>query len=422
MIVIDGRNIYGINRYQLKRKNGNNEERYLVKYKGIYKRGFKSSIDAYLFIKSVDEGNYTVVNEVPERKPQIDKRRDYSVREAAEKYLEIYKEEVRYGSYDKTHNVMMNIIVPNLPDVPVSSVKNIDLLEFRSRLNKDIRYMTKAKGYVRYSTGTKNFIVTTLKKFMSFCIANFGAGPNICKDVKHFKETHEEKQKRNEKNENMWSIDEYYSFMAMLSKIYGEYSPTYGVYLVMGNKGLRIGEVLALRYQDLKFENTLIVDESITLKSENATFEVSNPKNDTSIRRIVISHGLYSYLLELKKRDQRYPDFSDKWFIFHRPRKPDIPMAHQTLQKHKENACEQIGLRLNTNHQLRHMYNTFLKDQGIPVFDRSAVLGQKDADINSEIYTHLSDDALKKVAAADEIIFSMKNKKVAQTLQENEKA
>lgn len=34
----------------------------------------------------------------------------------------------------------------------------------------------------------------------------------------------------------------------------------------------------------------------------------------------------------------------------------------------------------------------------------------------------LSDDALKKVAAADEIIFSMKNKKVAQTLQENEKA
>ena len=85
MIVIDGRNIYGINRYQLKRKNGNNEERYLVKYKGIYKRGFKSSIDAYLFIKSVDEGNYTVVNEVPERKPQIDKRRDYSVREAAEK-------------------------------------------------------------------------------------------------------------------------------------------------------------------------------------------------------------------------------------------------------------------------------------------------------------------------------------------------
>ena len=34
----------------------------------------------------------------------------------------------------------------------------------------------------------------------------------------------------------------------------------------------------------------------------------------------------------------------------------------------------------------------------------------------------LSDDALKKVAAADEIIFSMKNRKVAQTLQENEKA
>ncbi len=54
--------------------------------------------------------------------------------------------------------------------------------------------------------------------------------------------------------------------------------------------------------------------------------------------------------------------------------------------------------------------------------DRLTVLGQKDADINTEIYTHLSDDALKKVTAADEIIFGMKNKKVAQTLHKNEKA
>ena len=389
MIVLDGKNIYGINKYFLKRNNGNNEERYLVKYKGVYKRGFKSSIDAYIFLREIDSGNYHPQRKTAEEPVTFDVQRVYSVKEAAEKYLELYKENVRYGSYDKANNYLMNVIVPNLPNVPVSDLRNMDILEFRRRLSKDIKYTVKGKEPVPYSTGTKNYLITTVKQFMSFCINNFGTPENVCKDVKQFKETRDEKEKRNVKNENMWSISEYYSFMESLKRMYGEYSPTYGAYLVMGNKGLRIGEVLALRYKDLKHENMLIVDESVTLKSENASFEVSNPKNDTSIRKIVISHGLYDYLLKLKELDQRYPDYSDDWFIFHRPREFDVPIANQTLQNHKIKACEAIGLRVNTNHQLRHMYNTFLKDQGIPVFDRSTVLGQKDADINTEIYTHM---------------------------------
>ena len=133
----------------------------------------------------------------------------------------------------------------------------------------------------------------------------------------------------------------------------------------------------------------------------------------------MISHGLYDYLIKLKEPDQRYPDYSDDRFIFHRPREFDVPIANQTLQNHKIKACEAIGLRVNTNHQLRHMYNTFLKDQGIPVFDRSTVLGQKDADINTEIYTHMSEESLRKVAAADEKIFEMGGINVAQTLHKN---
>lgn len=420
MIILDGKNIYGISKYLLKRKNGNNEERYLVKYKGIYRRGFKSSIDAYLFLRDIESGNFREQINQPEEKIIFEKKRIYSVREAAEKFLKLYKEEVRYGSYDKANSYLLNVVVPNLPNVSVSDLKNLDILEFRKKLSRDIKYVVKGKEPAPYSTGTKNYLITLIKQFMSFCINNFDTPANVCKDIKQFKETREEKEKRNEKNENMWSIKEYYSFMESLKRMYGEYSVTYGAYLVMGNKGLRIGEVLALRYKDLKYENMLIVDESVTLKSENSTFEISNPKNDTSIRKIVISHGLYRYLLKLKELDQRYPDYSDNWFIFHRPRVFDVPIANQTLQNHKIKACKQIGLRLNTNHQLRHMYNTFLKDQGISVFDRSTVLGQKDADVNAEIYTHMSEDALRKVAAADEKMFEMVGINVAQTLQKNQ--
>ena len=56
MIVLDGKNVYGINKYQLKRKNGNNEIRYLVKYQNKLKRGFEDLFEAYHFLNDLKAG------------------------------------------------------------------------------------------------------------------------------------------------------------------------------------------------------------------------------------------------------------------------------------------------------------------------------------------------------------------------------
>lgn len=82
-----------------------------------------------------------------------------------------------------------------------------------------------------------------------------------------------------------------------------------------------------------------------------------------------------------------------------------MPMAERTLNANKTKALESIKLRWNTNHQLRHLYNTYLKDQGITVYDRSTTLGQKDAEVNSSVYTHMSKESMQKIAEADEKLF-----------------
>ena len=107
--------------------------------------------------------------------------------------------------------------------------------------------------------------------------------------------------------------------------------------------------------------------------------------------------------------------FDEKWFVFHRPDDHYKPMAERTLNNHKAKTLELIGLRWNTNHQLRHMYNTFLKGQGITVFGRSKTLGQKDVEVNTEIYTHLSPEAIHKITAADDVLFQRKQASVSQT-------
>lgn len=407
MIVLDGKNVYGINKYQLKRKNGNNEIRYLVKYQNRLKRGFESLMEAYIFLDDLKSGK-TVL---PERKKQTGSavpeiRKTYTISEAVEKYLVIYKEQVRYGTYHKTCHYFRKVIIPNLPDIPVQELSNLDVLEFRSRLNKDI-YRVNDSGEDRkiYSSKSRNDILQQFKEFLFFAIDNFDVDRNVVKNVKRFKRTHEEKLQSKEKEENMWSTDEYYRFLDAIERLFGKYSPTYGIYLVIGNKGLRLGECLALKFNDLRFENMLIIDESVTRKTENRVFETGEPKNESSDRKIPVSRSLYRYLMEVKEREKRHPDYSEEWFIFHRPKDGHMPMAERTLNQHKTKALDSIGLRWNTNHQLRHMYNTYLKDQGITVYDRSTTLGQKDVEVNSYIYTHMSPDSIRRISDADEKLF-----------------
>lgn len=405
MIVLDGKNVYGINKYQLSRKNGNNEFRYLVKYKNRVKRGFSSSIEAYMYLDNL-KNNRVVFNDKKEETVIEPVKETYTVSEAVEKYLILYKDQVRYGTYNKTCHYFRKVIVPNLPDIPVNELTNMDILEFRSKLSSDIvKVSTSGENGKTYSTKSKNDILQQLKMFLYFAIDNFGVDHNVTKNVKKYKATHEEKLQNREKEENIWSVDEYYAFLDELEKLYGKYSPTYGIYLVMGHKGLRLGECLALKFDDLKFENMLIVDESITRKTEDRSFEVGEPKTETSDRKIVIGQSLYRYLNEVKDRESRHLDYSDKWFIFHRPGDGYMPMAERTLNNHKKKALDAIGLRWNTNHQLRHLYNTYLKDQGITVYDRSTTLGQKDVEVNSYIYTHMSKEAMEKISEADEKLF-----------------
>ncbi len=407
MIVLDSKNIYGIDKYQLIRKNGNNEIRYLVKYKNNIKRGFKSVLEAYNFLNDLKTGKITLLNRGQFGFDYMEESyKNLPVKDAIEKYLELYKDQVRYGTYQKACHYFRKVIIPNLPDIPVCQLSNIDILDFRSRLNSKItRANDSGEDAKTYSTKTKNDILQDLKEFLYFAIDNFGVDHTVNKNVKLFKKTHEDKKSIREKEENMWSVNEYYQFLDSLEKEYGKYSPTYGIYLVIGNKGLRLGECLALKFEDLKYENMLIVDESVTRKTENKQFEVGEPKSESSDRRIVISESLYKYLIKIREREQFKEGFNEDWFIFHRPRDGYMPMAERTLNNHKEKALNAIGLRWNTNHQLRHLYNTYLKDRGISVYDRSTTLGQKDAEVNSSIYTHISEESMRRIAEADEKLF-----------------
>lgn len=413
MIQIDGTNIYGINRYELKRKDGSIELKYLVKYKDRLKRGFNSPYEAYVFLQNLKNGTI----KMPEKYSKMtyeEVNKSYTVASAIEYYLNYYKNtDVDYGTYDKAKYYFKEVVLPNVDgNMPLKNFSNLDALEFRNKLGKSIKKKPRREGEepATYATRTKNDILQIFKEFLLFAIDNLDADPRITKNVKKFEKTHEDKIDARAKEESLWTTDEYVKFLKKIKELYGEYSPTYGVYLIIGHKGTRLGETLALKFKDIKEGEQcwLEIDESVTRKTEDGGYKFNKPKSEKSDRNIVIGEEIKNYLLEYKAREMRHIDYSDDWLIFHRQGQPNKPIAERTLNNHKAEALKAIGLRWNTNHQMRHMFNTAMKDGGVNAFDRGTVLGN-DGETNREIYTHASPETIKKVL---EIEKSMTNKSI----------
>ena len=76
--------------------------------------------------------------------------------------------------------------------------------------------------------------------------------------------------------------------------------PYYTVVMLMTYTGMRIGEVLALQWQDIDFENRLIHVKH-TLFRNGSKYVMQSAKTATSIRDIVISDTLIKHLKDYKK-------------------------------------------------------------------------------------------------------------------------
>lgn len=394
MVVINGKNVYGINKYELKRKNGVSEIKYLVKYKNQIKRGFDNEIDAYIFLQNVHNGLISMRNTVDETPQNIT-----TVKDAINIFIDYYeKTEVYYGTYHKVRYYLTEVVIPNINcNKDIKDFTNLDALNFRNKLNCQILKKARSKDEVPslYSTRTKNDILQIFKEFLIFAVDNFDVDKKVTKKVSKFKKTKEDIDTSRQKEEGLWSLEEYYIFLDKVKELDGANSAFYGIFLFLGHKGVRLGEAFSLRYNDIK-NGYIVIDESVTRKTRDHSYEYNRPKSENSYREIALGESFMEYLVERKKRDMMHLNFKDDWLVFHRENNPYLPIAETTFNNHRKRAIKEAGLNLNTNHQMRHMFNTAMKDGGMTAFDRGKVLGN-DEEINNNVYTHISEETRNKV-------------------------
>lgn len=137
--------------------------------------------------------------------------------------------------------------------------------------------------------------------------------------------------------------------------------------------GLRRGEVLALRYEDVDREARVIhVTKAVEYVGNDA--RIKPPKTAAGFRDVPLLEPLAAALGE------------GSGLIF--AREDGKPLSKTQYRKRWLHYCKTIGCEL-TAHQLRHGYATLLYEAGIPDKDAQELLGHSSIQVTRDVYTHI---------------------------------
>lgn len=145
--------------------------------------------------------------------------------------------------------------------------------------------------------------------------------------------------------------------------------------------GLRIGELLALTWNDIDFEKSILsVTKTCHDGNENGKHIriIDTPKTENSRRQIPLSKTLVKMLKEMKKKSKCEFVIADG----------EKPVYIRSYQRTFELLLKKLGLPHKGFHSLRHTFATRALECGMDVKSLSEILGHKNATITLNRYVH----------------------------------
>lgn len=146
--------------------------------------------------------------------------------------------------------------------------------------------------------------------------------------------------------------------------------------------GLRIGELLALTWNDIDFDRkTMSINKSVFYTKINGKYEtvIDTPKTKHSIRVIPLPKQILNKLKEIKKSSK------SKYVLTTR----DNKMVNvRTYQRTFERILKKLNVTVRNFHVIRHTFATRAIEMGMDVKTLSEILGHKNPVVTLTRYTH----------------------------------
>lgn len=242
-------------------------------------------------------------------------------------------------------NAFKKNIKPYFKDFYINSI-NIQQINFwKSEMEKN-------KFRITYL----NKLLNILRGIFDYAIQNYDLDKNVAALSGRFQSVQEKVIPDDKKLEYITLED----FNKLIDVIDDNMWKTFFIFLYY--TGMRKGEVQALNWNDIDFDNNqIIVNKTLSVKTREDTYKITSTKNYIN-RKIKMSKTLRDILLEYKKECMEYTDFREDWFIFGNSR--FLPSTTIDHHKHKY-----FGMLDNipeiTIHQFRHSHVSLLINEYI---------------------------------------------------------
>lgn len=168
--------------------------------------------------------------------------------------------------------------------------------------------------------------------------------------------------------------------------------PGYAAAMLMMETGLRVGECLALTWDDVLWgRKALRINKTLIRIANRRLMEVQEgAKSFTSNRTIPLSTNAYALLGDLHRQNGE-----ECRYIF--KAQNGFPLSYEALRYQTQIACEKAHVPYLGQHVFRHTFATNCYNRGCNVKILSKLLGHADVAVTYNVYIHLFGDGLEEM-------------------------
>lgn len=166
--------------------------------------------------------------------------------------------------------------------------------------------------------------------------------------------------------------------------------PQYPIFYLAATTGMRMGEILGLKWDDVNLDQSELAVRRSLKKGEDGLF-VGDPKNESSFRKIVLTKKCVRVLKKHRQRFLQHRMAADEWkgnkVVFCTGTGRLIWPSN--IRRRLNKALEDLEIPEVTFHGLRHTHATLMLTSGVHPKIVSERLGHSSIEITLDRYSHV---------------------------------
>lgn len=161
--------------------------------------------------------------------------------------------------------------------------------------------------------------------------------------------------------------------------------------------GLRTGELVGLKWDDIDFENrTLTISRTMEFRYKVGEWRVGPPKSKSGYRTIPLTDEAIRILKAQKEKNSKIKvinmEWADQVFLCGKGE----PVKNSAYDTALFKICDKVGIKRFSMHVLRHTFATRCIEAGMMPKTLQKILGHSNIGIMMNLYVHITEDEKNK--------------------------